>query len=96
MSNGTTIANQIGARLSLRKPQSESLTILCSLLEQLKLDKEPDLHEETLRQRILDTAIDVYKRKEEVIRIIEEQGKLTPKLKADIERADKMQRVEDL
>lgn len=29
-------------------------------------------------------------------RIIEEQGKLTPKLKADIERADKMQRVEDL
>lgn len=43
MSNGTTIANQIGARLSLRKPQSESLAILCRLLEQLKLDKEPDL-----------------------------------------------------
>ncbi|WP_024554124.1 preprotein translocase subunit SecA, partial [Franconibacter helveticus] len=31
------------------------------------LDKEPDLHEETLRQRILDTAIEVYKRKEEVV-----------------------------
>lgn len=43
MSNGTTIANQIGARLSLRKPQSESLAILCRLLEQLKLEKEPDL-----------------------------------------------------
>lgn len=41
-------------------------------------------------------ATNLYKRKEEVIRIIEEQGKLTPKLKADIERADKMQRVEDL
>ncbi|CZR09363.1 Tex family protein [Trichococcus collinsii] len=38
----------------------------------------------------------LHKRKEEVIRIIEEQGKLTPKLKADIERAEKMQRVEDL
>lgn len=41
-------------------------------------------------------ATNLHKRKEEVIRIIEEQGKLTPKLKADIERADKMQRVEDL
>ena len=29
-------------------------------------------------------ATNLYKRKEEVIRIIEEQGKLTPKLKADI------------
>ena len=38
----------------------------------------------------------LHKRKEEVIRIIEEQGKLTPKLRADIERAEKMQRVEDL
>ncbi|WP_455864409.1 DEAD/DEAH box helicase [Pantoea agglomerans] len=43
MSNGTTIANQIGARLSLRKPQTQSLDILCRVLEQLKLDKEPDL-----------------------------------------------------
>lgn len=43
MSNGTTIANQIAARLSLRKPQAQSLDILCKVLEQLKLDKEPDL-----------------------------------------------------
>lgn len=35
-------------------------------------------------------------RKEEVIRIIEEQGKLTPELKADIERATVLQTVEDL
>ncbi|MGB9344253.1 Tex family protein [Trichococcus sp.] len=41
-------------------------------------------------------ATNLHKRKEEVIRIIEEQGKLTPKLKTDIERAEKMQRVEDL
>jgi len=31
------------------------------------LDKEPELHEETLRERILQNAIDVYKRKEEVV-----------------------------
>lgn len=35
-------------------------------------------------------------RKEEVLRLIEEQGKLTDKLKADIEKAESMQRVEDL
>ena len=51
MSNGTTIANQIGARLSLRKPQSESLAILCRLLEQLKLEKEPDLQHWIDRKR---------------------------------------------
>lgn len=31
------------------------------------LDKEPDLHEETLRERILKTAVEVYQRKEEVV-----------------------------
>lgn len=36
------------------------------------------------------------KRKEEVIRLIEEQGKLTPELQAEIEKAEVLQRVEDL
>lgn len=31
------------------------------------LDKEPELHEETLRERIFQQAIDVYQRKEEVV-----------------------------
>lgn len=35
-------------------------------------------------------------RKEEVLRIIEEQGKLTEELKAEIEKAEVLQRVEDL
>lgn len=35
-------------------------------------------------------------RKEEVLRIIEEQGKLTPELKAAIEKAKVLQKVEDL
>lgn len=45
MSHGIKTANQISARLSLRKPQSESLQLLCQILEQLKLDKEPDLQQ---------------------------------------------------
>ncbi len=35
-------------------------------------------------------------RKEEVLRLIEEQGKMTPELKNDIEKADKLQVVGDL
>ncbi|WP_195537033.1 Tex family protein [Bacillus paralicheniformis] len=35
-------------------------------------------------------------RKDEVIRLIDEQGKLTGQLKLDIEKADKLQEVEDL
>ena len=35
-------------------------------------------------------------RKEEVIRLIDEQGKMTEELKADIEKAEVLQRVEDL
>ncbi|MFE8046928.1 preprotein translocase subunit SecA [Brenneria goodwinii] len=31
------------------------------------LDKEPELHEETLRERIFQQAVEVYKRKEEVV-----------------------------
>ena len=35
-------------------------------------------------------------RKEEVIRLIDEQGKLTEELKLEIEKAEVLQRVEDL
>ncbi|TDB62154.1 preprotein translocase subunit SecA [Photorhabdus khanii] len=31
------------------------------------LDKEPDLHEETLRERILEQSVEIYKRKEEIV-----------------------------
>jgi type III restriction enzyme len=41
--NGRKVANQITARLSLRKPQRESLDLLAELLDRLPLDKEPDL-----------------------------------------------------
>ncbi|MCC8373084.1 MULTISPECIES: preprotein translocase subunit SecA [Photorhabdus] len=33
------------------------------------LDKEPELHEETLRERILEQAVEVYRRKEEIVGI---------------------------
>ncbi|HLS22343.1 MAG TPA: Tex family protein [Pseudogracilibacillus sp.] len=41
-------------------------------------------------------AVQLHERKEEVIRLIDEQGKLTEELKQEIEQATKLQRVEDL
>ena len=41
-------------------------------------------------------SVQLSERKEEVIRLIDEQGKLTEELRADINAADKLQRVEDL
>lgn len=38
----------------------------------------------------------LHNRKEEVVRIIQEQGKLTPELKAQIEQSVKLQEIEDL
>ncbi|GAB1440631.1 hypothetical protein MASR2M36_34160 [Providencia sp.] len=31
------------------------------------LDKEPELHEETLRERIMEKAVEIYERKEEIV-----------------------------
>src|SRR5699024_12387199 len=41
-------------------------------------------------------AVNLSDRKEEVLRLIEEQGKLTEELQQEIEKADQLQRVEDL
>nr|WP_226038205.1 Tex family protein [Aquibacillus saliphilus] len=41
-------------------------------------------------------ALHLSDRKQEVIRLIDEQGKLTPELKAEIENAKQLQRIEDL
>lgn len=41
-------------------------------------------------------AVQLANRKEEVIRLIDEQGKLTEELKQDIEQATQLQRIEDL
>src|SRR5690625_1759463 len=43
-----------------------------------------------------DYAVQLSERKAEVIRLIEEQGKLTEELANEIEQATKLQRVEDL
>lgn len=42
--NAVKIVNRVSARLSLRDPQDESLCILCDVLEQLDLSKDPDLN----------------------------------------------------
>src|SRR5699024_11807950 len=41
-------------------------------------------------------VVQLAERKAEVLRLIDEQGKLTEELKAEIEAADQLQRLEDL
>src|SRR5690625_7445607 len=41
-------------------------------------------------------VVNLTERKEEVIRLIDEQGKLTEELKRDINQATQLQRIEDL
>src|SRR5699024_4692625 len=41
-------------------------------------------------------AVNLAERKKEVIRLIDEQGKLTEELKSDINQAMQIQRIEDL
>lgn len=56
------------------------------------------LNEEQIREIIdkINYQKNLEKRKEEVIRLIEEQGKLTDELKKDIEEATILQKVEDI
>ena len=40
--------------------------------------------------------VNLEKRKEDVLRLIEQQGKLTDEIKADVMKADKLSQVEDI
>ena len=55
----------------------------------------PDVTLRELQERLVYLR-GLEERKEEVIRLIEEQGKLTPELEAEIRKAEILQRVEDL
>jgi len=61
-------------------------------------EKTGGLSDEVLRdlESRLDYLRNLEARKEEVIRLIDEQGKLTDELKTEIERAEILQKIEDL
>lgn len=102
--NGKLIIQQLAKELSLKISQVETTIQLIDegntipFIARYRKEATGGISDETLRDfdDRLKYLRNLEARKFEVIRIIEEQGKLTPELKADIEKATVLQTVEDL
>jgi uncharacterized protein len=98
------IINQIAQELSLKVSQVEATIKLIDegntipFIARYRKEMTGGISDEVLREfdDRLKYLRNLEERKGEVIRIIEEQGKLTPDLKADIQAATVLQKVEDL
>ncbi|MGF7059815.1 Tex family protein [Brassicibacter mesophilus] len=98
------IVSQLTQELKLKKIQVESTIKLIDegntipFIARYRKEMTDGLSDEVLRE--FDDRLTYLRnlelRKEEVIRLIDEQGKLTEELKADILKADVLQKVEDL
>ncbi|HWP46252.1 MAG TPA: Tex family protein [Candidatus Limnocylindrales bacterium] len=98
------IAQKIATELNLKSHQVENVIQLLDeentipFIARYRKEMTGELDEVQLRQidKLLKYLRHLQVRKEEVIRLIQEQGKLTPELKEAIEKAEKLQEVEDL
>ncbi len=98
------IISQLAKELSLKTSQVETTVALIDdgntipFIARYRKEATGGISDEVLRDfdDRLKYLRNLQSRKEEVIRIIDEQGKLTPELKADIEKATVLQTVEDL
>lgn len=98
------IINQLSAELKLTKKQVQVIIDLLDdgntvpFIARYRKEMTGGASDEVLRdfEERLGYLRNLSARKEEVIRIISEQGKLTDKLKKDIEGATVLQRIEDL
>lgn len=98
------INQQISKELSLRPNQVKSAIELLDagntvpFIARYRKEATGEMTDVQLRelQERLTYLRNLAQRKEDVIRLIEEQGKLTPALKKNIQEADALQRVEDL
>jgi len=99
-----TITNRLTAELGIREKQAaDTIKLLdegCTVpfIARYRKEATGGLDDQVLREfhKRLTYLRNLDERKEEVIRLIDEQGKLTDELKAKILKADVLQRVEDL
>lgn len=102
--NSKLIENQLAKELSIKMSQVEATIALIDegntipFIARYRKEVTGGLSDELLRNfdDRLKYLRNLETRKEEVIRIIEEQGKLTPELKREIENATVLQTIEDL
>ncbi len=98
------IIQRLAAEFALRQNQVENTINLIDdgntipFIARYRKEATGGLSDTTLRD--MDERLrylrNLQERKEEVIRLIDEQGKLTEELKKEIEKAEVLQRVEDL
>ena len=98
------ITQRLAAEFHLKRGQVESTVALIDegntipFIARYRKEATGGLSDTTLRD--LDERLkylrNLEERKEEVLRLIDEQGKLTEELRAEIEKAEVLQRVEDL
>ncbi|OEG00253.1 RNA-binding transcriptional accessory protein [Vulcanibacillus modesticaldus] len=96
--------DQISEELKIKKEQTKQVIRLLDegntipFIARYRKELTGQLDETTLRNIFekITYLRNLHQRKEEVIRLIEAQGKLTDELRKEIESASKLQRVEDL
>ena len=98
------ILEKVSDRLNIKEGQINSVLKLLSegctipFIARYRKEVTGNLNEEEIRQvsEIYEYEVNLFKRKEDVIRLIEEKGLLTPELKEEILKCDKLVLVEDL
>ena len=98
------IVKEIAATLNVKNKQVESVLTLLSegntvpFIARYRKEATGALDEEQIRQinEVYEYQVNLLKRKEDVIRLIDEKGLLTDELKNDIMKCEKLVEVEDL
>ena len=98
------IINEIASSLNITKKQVEVVLKLLSedntipFIARYRKEATGGLDEEVIRKigEVYDYQVNLLKRKEDVIRLIDEKGLLTDELKESIMKAEKLVEVEDL
>ena len=98
------IVKEIAVTLNVKNKQVESVLTLLSegntvpFIARYRKEATGALNEEQIRQinEVYEYQVNLLKRKEDVIRLIDEKGLLTDELKNDIMKCEKLVEVEDL
>src|SRR5262245_18281580 len=96
--------NRVAAELRLSPEQARQTVQLLDegntvpFITRYRKERTGNLHEEQIRavQERVQSLRQIAERAADILRLIETQGKLTPELKAEIERAESLKRLEDL
>ena len=99
----TEIIKAIALELSIRENQIENVLSMLEegatvpFIARYRKERTGGLNEDQIREisKVYEYQVNLQQRKEDVIRLIDEKGLLTPELKGQILKAEKLSEVED-